>query len=75
MFIKELIANDVDKSIVSAICQVAGAMKLQTVAEFVEDVSWSEVLAGLGVDFAQGYGIGKPQPLSDICHAAQQPAI
>ncbi|WP_198683910.1 sensor domain-containing phosphodiesterase [Aliidiomarina celeris] len=75
VFIKELIANDVDKSIVSAICQVAGAMKLQTVAEFVEDVSWSEVLAGLGVDFAQGYGIGKPQPLSDICHAAQQPAI
>lgn len=71
VFIRELIENDVDKSIVSAICQVAGAMKLQTVAEFVEDVSWSEVLAGLGVDFAQGYGIGKPKPISEVCYASK----
>ncbi|MCC5855289.1 MAG: EAL domain-containing protein [Idiomarina sp.] len=66
VFIRELTRNAIDKSIVSAICQVASAMKLRTVAEFVEDDAMSETLAGLGVDFAQGYGIGKPKPLCEL---------
>lgn len=66
VFIRNLVNNPVDKSIVSAICHVAKTMKLQTVAEFVEDVALSNLLAELGVDFAQGYGIGKPQPLSEL---------
>lgn len=65
-FIRDLANNPVDKSIVSAICHVAHTMNLQTIAEFVEDVNISNILAELGVDFAQGYGIGKPQPLGDL---------
>lgn len=66
VFIRELENNQVDERIVNAICQVARAMQLTTVAEFVENAAISERLAALGVDFAQGYGIGKPQPLSDL---------
>jgi EAL domain-containing protein (putative c-di-GMP-specific phosphodiesterase class I)/GGDEF domain-containing protein len=66
VFIRELEQNTVDERIVSAICQVASAMELTTVAEFVENASLSARLAALGVDFAQGYGIGKPQPLSEL---------
>lgn len=66
VFIRELDSNAVDQSIVSAICQVAAAMELITVAEFVENESLSARLAALGVDHAQGYGIGKPKPLSEL---------
>ncbi|CUS47697.1 MAG: EAL domain protein [Idiomarinaceae bacterium HL-53] len=72
VFIREITKNKVDESIVSAICQVAATMQLQTVAEFVEDEIYSSTLAGLGVDFAQGYGIGKPQPLEQLIHEYQQ---
>ncbi|RUO30772.1 hypothetical protein CWE12_05915 [Aliidiomarina sedimenti] len=66
VFIRELANNDVDESIVNAICKVAAAMQLKTVAEFVENADLSDRLANLGVDYAQGYGIGKPQPIGDL---------
>ncbi len=71
-FIRNLANNAVDKSIVAAICQVAKTMNLQTIAEFVEDVSLTHTLAELGVDFAQGYGIGKPQPLGEFLNEHSQ---
>lgn len=37
---------------------------LKTVAEGVEDADTFEMLRALGVDFAQGYYIGRPQPMS-----------
>jgi len=74
VFIRNLANNTVDKSIVSAICQVAHSMNLQTIAEFVEDVSMSKTLSDLGVDFAQGYGIGKPKPLSDLFNEHNRPS-
>ncbi|MCC5879663.1 MAG: EAL domain-containing protein [Idiomarina sp.] len=66
VFIRELANSEVDVSIVDAICKVARSMKLKTVAEFVENENLSEQLAGLGVDYAQGYGIGKPQPIGNF---------
>lgn len=66
VFIRELADNAVDESIVDAICKVAHRMQLKTVAEFVENAQLSEQLAGLGVDYAQGYGIGKPKPIGDL---------
>lgn len=71
-FIRDLADNPIDKSIVEAICHVAQAMQLKTVAEFVENSQLSDLLAGLGVDYAQGYGIGKPKPLSDLFNYVEQ---
>lgn len=68
VFIRELANNNVDESIVNAICTVAATMQLKTVAEFVENAELSDRLAMLGVDYAQGYGIGKPQPISELFH-------
>jgi Amt family ammonium transporter len=39
-------------------------MNILTIAEFVEDEITLEKLRDLGVDYGQGYAIGKPQPLS-----------
>ena len=37
-----------------------------TIAEFVEDRNVLDILKRIGVDYAQGYEIGRPQPLNEI---------
>ncbi|MCK5092190.1 MAG: EAL domain-containing protein, partial [Gammaproteobacteria bacterium] len=41
---------------------IAKVLKMQTIAEYVEDVSTIEILRELGVNYAQGFGIGRPEP-------------
>ena len=40
-------------------------MGMKTIAEFVENDAIVEKLKLIGVDYVQGYGIGKPQPASE----------
>lgn len=51
--------------IVQAICTLAKAKSLTVVAEFVETQAQRELLLELGVEYLQGYLLGKPQPLGD----------
>ena len=44
--------------------QIAAQLGLQTVAEFVESQASLDCLQQLGIDYAQGYFIGQPQPLA-----------
>jgi diguanylate cyclase (GGDEF)-like protein len=62
-FIRSLASDPMDRAIVEAIHRVAHVAELQTIAEFVEDASVITVLRAIGVDFAQGYSVGKPEPL------------
>jgi diguanylate cyclase (GGDEF)-like protein len=62
-FIRNLRVDHMDRAIVEAIHRVAHVADLQTIAEFVEDTAVVDVLRSIGVDFAQGYGIGRPEPL------------
>jgi EAL domain-containing protein (putative c-di-GMP-specific phosphodiesterase class I) len=58
------IANDVaDFAMVDAINRVGQVLGLQTVAEFVEDEETLRLLRTLGVNYAQGYAIHRPEPL------------
>lgn len=63
VFIKELPNNPIDLAMVKAINEVGKVMGMKTVAEFVENEQIVACLKTLGVDYAQGYGIAKPQPL------------
>lgn len=63
--VKAIADDDVAASMVAAVRQVASVMGLKTVAEFVENDAIREKLVQLGVDYGQGYGLGKPQPLID----------
>ena len=65
-FIRNIHRDDADRALVRSINEVAHALGKQTVAEFVEEAECLEVLKALGVDYAQGYGIGKPKPLSEL---------
>ena len=62
MFVKNITDDPVSLSMVSAINQVGHSMQLKTIAEYVENESILQCLQDLGVDYAQGYAINKPQP-------------
>ena len=65
-FIRDITENRISESMVAAITQVAKVMELETVAEYVEGDGTKQLIAELGVDFAQGHAIGKPTPLDDV---------
>jgi len=59
-FIRNLSKDVVDRTIVSSIVQIARATGKQTIAEHVEDSATMDLLVELGVDYAQGFYVGKP---------------
>lgn len=61
-FIKQLPSNPKDQVFVKALTEMAHALGKETVAEFVEDETTLNLLAELGVVYAQGYHIGRPSP-------------
>jgi len=64
-FIKSLARDKVDQAMVRMVGEVARAAGIQTVAEYVNSAATFELLAKYGIDYAQGYYIGKPagQPM------------
>ncbi|MGL5060606.1 MAG: EAL domain-containing protein [Microcoleus sp.] len=62
-FIKNLAENPVDVVMVEAIAKIGRVMGIKTIAEYVESSTVMEKLRELGVDYAQGYYFGQPQPL------------
>lgn len=63
-FIKDITSDSLDPLIVKSICDMARAKQLNVVAEFVETEEQRTLLHELGVQFLQGYLIGKPEPLT-----------
>jgi len=61
-FITDLAHNPDDQLFVKALVDVAKGMGKKTIAEFVENAETLALLHAFGVDYAQGYYIGKPQP-------------
>lgn len=60
-FVKDIATDPVSLSIVTSINQVGHTLGLKTIAEFVEDKAILDKLEEIGVDYAQGYYIHKPQ--------------
>lgn len=63
--VKDIAKSPVAKTMVKAIQDVAEALQVQTVGEFVETDAIAQQLSGLGVNYAQGYFYGRPLPLED----------
>jgi diguanylate cyclase (GGDEF)-like protein len=62
-FVKDMTDDPIDRAMVSSINEIGHVMGVRTIAEFVEDAETFRELERLGVDFAQGFGIERPQPL------------
>ncbi|OGT30978.1 MAG: hypothetical protein A2W28_04715 [Gammaproteobacteria bacterium RBG_16_51_14] len=63
MFVKNIVEDPIDFAMVKMINEIGHVMGMKTVAEFVENEAIIQKLEEIGVDYAQGYGIGRPQPL------------
>ena len=62
-FVRDLIGEPASRQVVEAVVSLARGFGIKTVAEGVEDAATYALLRELGVDFAQGYSIGRPAPL------------
>ncbi len=61
-FISNLRNDPVDQILVKSMIAVAHSLGKKTVAEYVEDVETMELLKQYGIDFVQGFYLGKPAP-------------
>lgn len=74
MFIKEINEGDLDRVFTKSIIDVAHAIGIQTVAEFVEDEVIGDAVTKLGVDYLQGFGIHRPEEIALATEENQQKA-
>ncbi len=61
-FVRGTLRSQRDRTTVRAMVDIAREYRIQTIAEAVEDAATLELLAELGVDFAQGHHLGRPRP-------------
>ena len=61
-FVRDIAIERVDRAMVESINHLAHVMGIATVAEWVDNHQTLEILAAIGVDYAQGFGISRPQP-------------
>ncbi|WP_436523277.1 EAL domain-containing protein [Actinoplanes sp. HUAS TT8] len=62
-YVVDLVDNPQDQVLVRALVQVCQAYGIHTVAEFVQDEATLRMLREFGVDYVQGYLIGRPSPV------------
>jgi EAL domain-containing protein (putative c-di-GMP-specific phosphodiesterase class I) len=65
-FVRDIVTDQRSQVTVRAIVELAKGFGIDTVAEFVENKAIADAVRKLGVDYAQGYAFGKPEPLKDI---------
>jgi len=59
-FIRNIVKNPVDQKMVRLIAEIGREAGMETIAEYVQSAPAFSLLAEMGVDYAQGYYIGKP---------------
>ncbi len=65
-FVRDILKDSRSESMVQAIAQLARGMSITTVAEYVETDEIRNRVAALGVDYGQGFAIGRPLPLTQV---------
>ena len=63
-FIKNLAGDAVNQAMVAAMIELSRSLNFRVVAEHVEDQWALDTVTGMGIDFVQGFLVGRPQPLS-----------
>jgi len=62
-FVKDITRNEIDLAMAKSIQSIAEAMKIKTIAEFVEDAETMKLLKKMGVDYGQGFYLSSPMPI------------
>jgi EAL domain-containing protein (putative c-di-GMP-specific phosphodiesterase class I) len=64
--VRQVAEDKTDFAMVEAINRLAHAMDIKTVAEYVQSQACLDSLRALGVDYAQGYALGRPMPVAAL---------
>ncbi|MCF8580647.1 sensor domain-containing phosphodiesterase [Enterobacter ludwigii] len=72
-FVRNIVNNSLDYQIVASICHLARMKKMLVVAEYVETEEIRSAVHALGIDYVQGYLIGRPAPLESLLEAEASP--
>jgi EAL domain-containing protein (putative c-di-GMP-specific phosphodiesterase class I) len=75
-FVENLATSKTDQLIVKSVVDIARGLDKRTIAEFVGDERTLELLREYGIDFAQGFHVGRPRPMeaSELHHQPLLPA-
>ena len=65
-FVRDILRDARSESMVHAIAQLARSMSILTVAEYVETDEIRQRITALGVDYGQGFAMGRPVPFTDV---------
>ena len=65
-FIKNLAGDSVNQAMVAAMIDLSRSLNFRVVAEQVEDQLSLDMVTKMGIDFVQGFVVGRPQPLSMV---------
>ena len=66
IFVKDMQTDKVNYAMVKAIHDMSAVLDKQTIAEYVENEAVVELLTEIGVDYGQGFHLGKPEPISNF---------
>ncbi len=62
-FVREMLHDPIDREMVRSINEIGHLTGKRTIAEFAENEEIITMLRGMGIDYAQGYGVSEPQPV------------
>jgi EAL domain-containing protein (putative c-di-GMP-specific phosphodiesterase class I) len=71
---RQLLKSTVAQNKMSAVVRVARVIGLGVIAECIEDDETLMRVKGIGVQYAQGFGVSRPQPIAGVKGAGSQPA-
>ena len=66
IFIREINTESTNRVFVESIHNISKIMGIKTTAEYVENEEILECIKSIGIDYAQGYHIAKPEPVKTL---------
>ncbi len=74
-FVTHLTSSLIDRSMVEAVGNIGRVLGIRTVAECVESQEALDELKRIGIDFVQGFFLGKPRPIAELSEAVISEAV
>lgn len=70
-FVRDILADPVDKAMVDTIQRIGGVLGMTTVAESIENAETCQLLTAMGISYGQGYHLARPGPVDFMSGAAK----
>jgi len=67
-FVKEILHDPIDREMVRSINEIGHLTGKKTIAEFAENQEIITMLKGMGIDYAQGYGVHEPERIRNAAN-------